>query len=322
MISDNIEFDKTVGLAKEYAKQNKDTLVIVTSDHGHSITLNGSYNTKAAEGKTGEELRELVGTYAESKFPTYVDSNGDGFPENPDADWKLAVGWGNHPDYNDDYLTNPKPISPTIQDPNVKDKPWYIANQDKDPNGTHFTGNIPHDEGSETHTFDDVPINTMGPGSELFTGYMDNTQVFRNIVTALGLSGSKQKSNDRAVVPLRDAVNSLKGTIVLNPSKRQIIVISGTNMILFQIDSNKALVNGENVTMNTNVVMKKVKCWFQNRYLLIIWAINHKIKITILGNVEGCFRKESAFFFDCVPRSAHHLAGVSPVMGGAKPPWS
>lgn len=187
LIWDTIEFDKTVGLAKEYAKRHKDTLVIVTADHGHSMTLNGTYNTKEAAGKSGEELRELVGTYEKSKFPTYVDSDGDGFPDNPDADWKLAVGWGNHPDYNEDYLSNPQPISPTVQDPNVKDRTWYIANPDKDPNGIHFNGNIPHDESVEVHTFDDVPINTMGPGSELFTGYMDNTQVFRYMVTALGL---------------------------------------------------------------------------------------------------------------------------------------
>lgn len=191
LIWDTIEFDQTIGLVKQYVKKHPDTLVIVTSDHGHSMTLNGSYNTEAAKGKTGEELRELVGTYENSKFPTYVDENGDGFPDNPDSEWKIAVGWGNHPDHNEDYLTNPKPISPTIQDPNVKDKKWFIANPEKDPNGIHMVGNIPHEEAVEVHTFDDVPINTMGPGSELFTGYLDNTQVFRNIVTALGIKANK-----------------------------------------------------------------------------------------------------------------------------------
>ncbi|GAX88889.1 alkaline phosphatase [Effusibacillus lacus] len=195
LIWDTIEFDKTVGLAKKYAEEHKDTLVIVTSDHGHSMTLNGTYNTKAAEGKTGEELREFVGTYENSKFPTYEDKDGDGFPDNPDSEWKLAVGWGNHPDYNDDFLTNQKPMSPTIQDPNVKDKPWYIANPDRDPNGVHFTGNLPHDEAVEVHTFDDVPINAMGPGSELFTGYMDNTEVFRKMVTALGINAVQSEKS-------------------------------------------------------------------------------------------------------------------------------
>lgn len=185
LIWDTIEFDKTVGFAKRYAEQHKDTLVIVTSDHGHSMTLNGSYNTKSE--KKG---REAVGTYEESKFPTYIDKNGDSFPDNPDPEWKIAVGWGDHPDYNEDYLTNPEPISPTIQDP-TKKEPWYIANPAKDPNGDFYPGNIPHKEAVETHTFDDVPINTMGPGSELFTGYMDNTQVFRNIVTALGINAVK-----------------------------------------------------------------------------------------------------------------------------------
>lgn len=102
-------------------KRHKDTLVIITADHGHSMTLNGTYNTKGAAGKSGEELRELVGTY---------------------------------------------------------------------PNGIHYNCNLPHDEYVEVHTFDDVPINTMDPGSELFTGYMDNTQVFRYMVTALGLKAN------------------------------------------------------------------------------------------------------------------------------------
>ncbi|MEK0312765.1 alkaline phosphatase [Cohnella sp. 56] len=191
LIWDTIEFDQTVGLVKQYAAKHPDTLIVVTSDHGHSMTLNGTYDTVAAAGKTGEELREFVGTYADSKFPTYVDANKDGFPDNPDSQWKIAVGWGNHPDYNEDFLTNPAPVNPTIQDPEVKDKASYIANPDKDPNGIHFTGNIPHDESVEVHTFDDVPVNASGPGAQRFAGYMDNTQVFRNIVTALGIKAAK-----------------------------------------------------------------------------------------------------------------------------------
>lgn len=53
LILDTIEFDKSVGLAKEYAKKHPDTLVIVTSDHGHSMTLNGTYNKKEAVEKQG-----------------------------------------------------------------------------------------------------------------------------------------------------------------------------------------------------------------------------------------------------------------------------
>ncbi|WP_254450536.1 alkaline phosphatase [Cohnella herbarum] len=192
LIWDTIEFDKTIGLVKQYALKHPDTLIIVTSDHGHSMTLNGTYDTAAAAGKSADELRELVGTYADSKFPTYVDANKDGFPDNPDSNWKIAVGWGNHPDYNEDYLTNPVPVNPTIQDPNVKDKAWFIANPDKDPNGIHLPGNIPHDESVEVHTFDDVPVNASGPGAQAFAGYMDNTQVFRNMVTALGIRATSK----------------------------------------------------------------------------------------------------------------------------------
>lgn len=193
VIWDTIEFDQTVGLVKEYVRKHPETLVIVTADHGHSMTLNGTFSVKDAAGKKGDELRELIGTYADSKFPTYKDADGDGFPDKPDSDWKLAIGWGNHPDHNEDYMTNPKPVSPTIQDPNVTDKSWYIANPDKDPNGVHYNGNLPHDEGQEVHTFDDVPINASGPGASFFSGYMDNTEVFRKMMTALQLDPVKEK---------------------------------------------------------------------------------------------------------------------------------
>lgn len=192
LLWDTIEFDQTVGLVKEYVRKHPDTLVIVTADHGHSMTLNGTFSVKEAAGKTGEELREFIGTYADSKFPTYTDKNEDGFPDDPDTDWKLALGWGNHPDYNENYLTNQKPISPTIQDPTVTDKSWYIANPDKDPDGIHYNGNLPHDEGQEVHTFDDVPISASGAGSSLFSGYMDNTEVFRKIMIALQLDAVKE----------------------------------------------------------------------------------------------------------------------------------
>jgi len=37
------------------------------------------------------------------------------------------------------------------------------------------------------HTADDAVLNAIGPGSEKFKGFMDNTEVFKVMVQTLGL---------------------------------------------------------------------------------------------------------------------------------------
>jgi alkaline phosphatase len=56
-IYDAIELDKCVGLAREFAAKNGDTLIIVTADHSHGASITGTYHEK--DGKT---VREGVGT--------------------------------------------------------------------------------------------------------------------------------------------------------------------------------------------------------------------------------------------------------------------
>ncbi|WP_019122607.1 alkaline phosphatase [Brevibacillus massiliensis] len=183
---DTIEMDKAVGVAKRFAEKNGDTLVIVTADHSHSVSISGTY--WEGDGKSG---REAVRTYEAAKFPTYVDSNGDGFPDNPDVDRKLAVVFGSHPDYYEDYKFDPVPTSPTVKN---KDgvyvaNPAKLANPD-DPNRDRFLrpGTIsPTAESQGVHTADDVPLMAYGPGSGYFKGTMDNTDVFFGMVHALGL---------------------------------------------------------------------------------------------------------------------------------------
>jgi alkaline phosphatase len=54
-------------------------------------------------------------------------------------------------------------------------------------------GNLPFGVAAGVHAADDVVLTATGPGSELFRGRIDNTRVFRNIATALGLgSGTGQ----------------------------------------------------------------------------------------------------------------------------------
>ena len=177
---DAIEFDKAVGLGKEFAKKNGDTLIIVVADHAHGASITGTYHEM--DGKSG---REAVRTYQDSTFPTFEDKDGDGFPDNPDPEVTLAVQFANHPDYNASYRLREKPDPINIQDSKGKN----IANPAI--KGEFYKGNIPMIEDQETHAADDVVLMSGGVGSEYFKGVMDNTEVFFGIMQALGINPTK-----------------------------------------------------------------------------------------------------------------------------------
>lgn len=180
-IYDTIEFDQAIGVAKRFAEKNDDTLIIVVGDHAHGMSITGTYHEM--DGKTG---REGVRVYEDAGWPTYVDANGDGFPDSPDTDVTLAVHWANHPDFRDDYKVDTVPTSPAIM-ANGK----AVPNPKKDPNGDLQTGNLPADSTSEVHSADDIPLTATGPGSDRLIGVYDNTHVFHAMVEALGLDPLK-----------------------------------------------------------------------------------------------------------------------------------
>lgn len=182
---DTIETDKAVGIAKEFAKRNEDTLVIVVADHAHGASITGTYHE--LDGKSG---REAVRTYADAGWPTFADVDGDGFPDDPNPSVTLAVQFANHPDYYENYKFQEVPTSPAIM-ANGK----AIANPNRAPQGGELQiGNTPANDPSEVHSADDVPLTAEGPGADYFKGVMDNTEVFHGIVHALGLDGRKNKN--------------------------------------------------------------------------------------------------------------------------------
>lgn len=190
---DTIEFDKAVGIAREFARENGETLIIVVADHAHGASITGTYYE--SDGKVG---REAVRTYKHAKFPTFEDKDNDGFPDNPNAEITLAVHFANHPDYYANYRLKEKPTMPTIkqesQESSIKEgesaggkssEKVFVANPNLQ--GEHYAGNIPRNEDQEVHSADDVVLTAEGVGSEYFRGIMDNTEVFFVIARALGL---------------------------------------------------------------------------------------------------------------------------------------
>ncbi len=133
--------------------------------------------------------REVNGIYADAGFPNFVDSNGDGFPDDPDPTRTLFVGWSNHPDFHDDYAMDAKFIEPAMLP--TGQTSGAVPNPARDPQAELQIGNLPTSQPNCVHVVDDVWIVASGPGSEKVNGVLDNTEVFFVITNALGIDARR-----------------------------------------------------------------------------------------------------------------------------------
>jgi alkaline phosphatase len=162
-IWDTIEFDKAIGVGREFAQEDSykhfnngnhfgrktggDTLVLVTADHDQSLAiigvgdanLGGRFNTRSNQTYPPAITGEVDG------FPDYVDANEDGYPENSNR-LRIVVGYR--------------------------------------------TGN---------HTGSSVPITAEGVGALLFTGYFDQTDIFFKMAKALSMDQQDAKELRKAL---------------------------------------------------------------------------------------------------------------------------
>lgn len=192
-ILDTIEFDKAVKVAKEYAKVNRDTLVLITADHdcggvaviGGSRVTNAELMTRAVSGGGAAQLRAgVVGTYDAAGFPVYP-VHADGYPADTDPDKKMLIGYAANADRYEDWLTNPQPLRDSQQPGNNFDPlntyPGGPLNRDV-PGNFLVTGQIP--DVVAAHTANDIPLSACGRGALFFGGTMDNTEVFFEMMQA------------------------------------------------------------------------------------------------------------------------------------------
>jgi alkaline phosphatase len=187
-VYDAIMLDNAVKVARDFAAQKNDTLIIVVGDHTHPVSIIGTYD----DNRPGSELRDKLGTYAEAGFPNYPKANAEGYPEKVDVSRRLAFVFGSYPDYCDTgkpYLDGEN--VPAVAGP---EKGKYVANEKYcTPGSARRQGNLPLDASQGVHSGDDIVLTAMGPGSDQFHGRIDNTRVFRFMATALGLGAAQSQ---------------------------------------------------------------------------------------------------------------------------------
>ncbi|MGC4015366.1 MAG: alkaline phosphatase [Luteolibacter sp.] len=198
-ILDAMEFDNAIGVCKDFATANPNTLVIVTADHecagisiiGGSTVTNAQLTTASTSGGGAASLRDpIVGTYDLAGFPNYTMA-ADGYPVTTDIDYRMLIGYAANCDRKEDWLTNPLPLRDSQQPFNgaAPLNTYPAAPLNRDAAGAFtITGQVPGT--TAVHTASDVPVYAFGRGSALYAGTMDNTEVFFKAMQA-AIGGAK-----------------------------------------------------------------------------------------------------------------------------------
>lgn len=192
-IWDTIEFDKAIGAARTWAnaRQSRDTLLVVTADHDQSMSIIGVSNVPDTEYFDATKTQKLNWTSAQGAqdITVYGDAYSNarsGIPMiNPSIGASNNGGTGYMPGTFRSTSSASQPETGTYS--TYFGSPAYRLDS--------RTG-YPVNSGaglrrlavgfrSGDHTGSSVPVTAEGPGALLFTGYMDQTDVFFKMATAI-----------------------------------------------------------------------------------------------------------------------------------------
>ncbi len=159
-LHDTVAFDLAIKAAVEKMKvidpELKNTIIVVTADHDHTLVLNGYAARTGKSSDTNPGVLGLLRSYADNS----IAKDKDGFPFS-------IIGFGTG--------ENRPATRGALTDAQVFDKAY------------HQEAAVPVAVGSETHGGADVFLGAIGKGAETFTGVLDNTAVFGLIRKAIGL---------------------------------------------------------------------------------------------------------------------------------------
>ncbi|RYN22485.1 hypothetical protein AA0113_g3559 [Alternaria arborescens] len=190
-----LELDDTVKATIAHLNSTdclKETLILVTADHGHGFDVMGSVDTHyLAAQNVDRKKRDAIGTYeqsGESQYIntgnlTYTDSN---FPSNWDPRYTLFQGLMADPDRRENWSVHKDgPRTPAVE--LEEDSGDNYVNPEDGEGGILLNGTLPIENDQGVHSLTDVPVYAMGPCKELFQGTYNSIDIFYNMAECFGL---------------------------------------------------------------------------------------------------------------------------------------
>jgi alkaline phosphatase len=192
-IWDTIEFDKAVGVARTWAakRSGKDTLIVVTADHDQSMHIIGVSNIADTDyfDRVKSEKISYKTAAGSQDFTVYGDSYSNARAGLPFINSSTTAS------NNGGTVAMPGVFAAS----NPADTPWastYSAYSGSPAYPVDSKTGYPVNAGAGLrriavgfrtgdHTGSSVPVTAEGPGAFLFTGYMDQTDIFFKMATAL-----------------------------------------------------------------------------------------------------------------------------------------
>ncbi len=197
-IWDTIEFDKAVGVARSWAakRQAKDTLIVVTADHDQSMSIIGVSNTPDEEyfNRTKSEKVSFKTSAGDQDFTVYGDSYANARAALPFINTSTTAS------NNGGAAGMPATFAPSnpADDPASSTYSTYFGSPAYSLDSR--TG-YPLNSGpgirrlavgfrTGDHTGSSVPVTAEGPGALLFTGYLDESDLFFKMAATLSTDTS------------------------------------------------------------------------------------------------------------------------------------
>ena len=215
-IWDTIEFDRSVGVARKWAKlPGNESLIVVTADHDQSMSIIGVSNTPDAEYFNVAKNVKISWTTpaGDQNITVYGDSYSNARAGIP------FVNSSNTVFNNGGALAMPGTFAP-VSPADAQETSTYSTYIGNPAYKLDAKSGYPLNEGpgirrlavgyrTGDHTGSSVPVTAEGPGALIFTGYMDQSDLFFKMAAALS---TDTKDMDKMVDVLAGSTSVLPKT--------------------------------------------------------------------------------------------------------------
>ncbi|MCM3603570.1 alkaline phosphatase [Robertmurraya korlensis] len=247
MISDTLAFDDAVREAIEFAKKDKNTMVVAVSDHGNSGISIGNQNTN--------------GSYPSIPVSTYVDPLKKATMTLEGALKQLKSDKSNVLEVAALYgIDNPTPAETKELNNSTNLGKTLVQLLATRANIGFTTGG---------HTGEDLFMYSYGPGKPV--GFVENTDIAHSVASAMGFD--LKKLDDQLFVNAEVAFKTIGATVSINASNKEnpiLVVQKGKTIAELPVNKDIVLINGKENTLRSVTVQSNGIFYVSNEVVELV----------------------------------------------------